>query len=783
MFENKAITGNGLFLLNALKAHLSDGARLRFDNAVGHIDALKKQQLHNPNINWNSIKNDAAYNQGTLFKVSPTKINSLSDSRVVIRFDDNGGKGRSIRSVFLFASLVKEVPDKEHDGQTIEQVIDGLDHVLFAVASSEHEMRIKNDDKNGMFVTFQLLLSNEYSRIDSVEHGLATMQDLEDLSQEVQKGGIATIMFNAATSDLQLFDSKGNLIDQANLPIGRYNNGEPVTLHNKQFIYDEKIWVDPSEIYQNPNTIYGFKAQPDAEYNSVGLEVGNAVDWYAEMDDLGADALKAKIESFEGTYILTVDETTGAPRYAFTQLKDEPEKLSEPSVTDFFHISLDRDSATLEDIGDDKVIILSDCKTDEQRIRLIQGYAQLALNDDELLDAAYAAFVDSKLPVLLEVALTSKNPSDILWIKQHFGKYSIDIRDAANDSVQGAFNALKGSQSGRNIAREILEVYPNELFEIPGSVGLKALGIPTLAVDPADIQNKYTSTKLNEIKAKYDELATKENGIKDADGSELGDILRGVLEKQVERARKAYIAADTAWHAVGGAYTDLHSVAIRSDGIVLNQDSQQYKISLSEETEKDGKQKIALSTVEDGQVRPFAFIGDSGMLGGAPLFSVRIAAHAVYEGGNCEWLLNSIAVSDGYEAHLKGQDVNGIMDKNDITGADGSDANHLIVMTKPHLSPRNFNKLVIEISGITGSNQIPSHQFKNLNCIVPFKTLGEGEHQRNWCDIDLTEVLYSWVQTNVDERVDDEQLPPDMIIIHAWGMDIKETKRPVKEVP
>ena len=772
MFENKAITGNGLFLLNALKTHLSDGARLRFDKAVGHIDALKKQQLHNPNITWDSIKNDAAYNQGTLFKVSPTKIDSLSDSRVVIRFDDNGGQGRVIRSVFLFASLVKEVEGKE-------QVIDGLDHVLFAVASSEHEMRIKNDDKNGMFVTFQLLLSNEYSRIDSVEHGLATMQDLEDLSQDMQKGGIATIMFNAATSDLQLFDSKGNLIDQANLPIGRYNNGEPVTLHNKQFIYDEKIWVDPSEIYQNPNTIYGFKAQPDAEYNSVGLKVGNAVDWYAEMDDLGAEALKAQIKAFEGTYILTLDKQTGEPRYAFAQLKDEPEKLSEPSVTDFFHISLDRDSATLEDIGDDKVIILSDCTTDEQRIRLIQGYAQLALDDVELLDAAYAAFVDSKLPVLLEVARSSKNPSDIRWIKQHFGKYSDSIRDAENDAVQGAFDALKGSQSGRNIAREILEVYPNELFEIPGSVGLKALGIPTLAVDPADIQNKYTSTKLNEIKAKYDELATEENGIKGADGSKLGDILRGILEEQVERARKAYIAADTAWHSVGGAYTDLHSVAIRSDGIVLNHDSQQYKISLSEETEKDGKQKIALSTVEDGQVRPFAFIGDSGMLGGAPLFSVRIAAHAVYEGGNCEWLLNSIAISDGYEAHLKGHDVNGIMDINDITGADSSDANHLIVMTKPNLSPRNFNKLVIEISGITGSNQIPSHQFKNLSCIVPFRKIKEG----NLCDIDLTEVLYSWVQTNVDERVDDEQLPPDMIIIHAWGMDIKETKRPVKEVP
>ena len=783
MFENKAITGNGLFLLNALKTHLSDGARLRFDKAVGHIDALKKQQLHNPNITWDSIKNDAAYNQGTLFKVSPTKIDSLSDSRVVIRFDDNGGQGRVIRSVFLFASLVKEVPDKEHDGQTIEQVIDGLDHVLFAVASSEHEMRIKNDDKNGMFVTFQLLLSNEYSRIDSVEHGLATMQDLEDLSQDMQKGGIATIMFNAATSDLQLFDSKGNLIDQANLPIGRYNNGEPVTLHNKQFIYDEKIWVDPSEIYQNANTIYGFKEQPDAEYNSVCLKVGNAVDWYAEMDDLGAEALKAKIKAFEGTYILTLDEKTGEPRYAFTQLKDKPEKLSEPSVTDFFHISLDRNSATLEDIGDDKVIILSECETDEQRIRLIQGYAQLALDDNELLDAAYAAFVDSKLPVLLEVALSPENHYDILWIKQHFGKYSDSIRGAANDAVQGAFDALRGSQSGRNIAREILEVYPNELFEIPGSVGFKALGIPTLAVDPADIQNKYTSTKLNEIKAKYDELATEENGIKGADGSKLGDILRGVLEEQVERARKAYLAADTAWHSVGGAYTDLHSVAIRSDGIVLNHDSQQYKISLSEETEKDGKQKIALSTVEDGQVRPFAFIGDSGMLGGAPLFSVRIAAHAVYEGGNCEWLLNSIAVSDGYEAHLKGHDVNGIMDKNDITGADGSDANHLIVMTKPNLSPRNFNKLVIEISGITGSNQIPSHQFKNLNCIVPFRKIKEGAHERNLCDIDLTEVLYSWVQTNVDERVGDEQLPPDMIIIHAWGMDIKETKRPVKEVP
>ena len=784
MFENKAITGNGLFLLNTLKAHLSDGARLRFDNAVGHIDALTKQQLHNPNINWNSIKDDASYNQGTLFKVSPTKIDSLSDSRVVIRFDDNGGKGRSIRSVFLFASLVKDVPDKEHEGQTIEQVIDNLDHVLFAVASSEHEMCIKNDDKNGMFVTFQLLLSNEYSRIDSVEHGLATMQDLEDLSQDVQKGGIATIMFNAATSDLQLFDSKGNLIDQANLPIGRYNNGEPVTLHNKQFIYDEKIWVDPSEIYQNPNTIYGFKAQPDAEYNSVGLKVGNAVDWYAEMDDLGAEALKAQIKDFEGTYILTLDEKTGEPIYAFTQLKDEPEKLSEPSVTDFFHISLDRDSATLEDIGDDKVIILSDCKTDEQRIRLIQGYAQLALDDSELLDAAYVAFVDSKLPALLAVAADPKNPSGIRWIKQHFGKYSVSIRDAANDAVQGAFDALKGSQSGRNIAREILEVYPNELFEIPNSVGLKALGIPTLAVDPADIQNKYTKTKLDEIKEKYAELATKENGIKDADGSKLGDILRGVLEEQVERARKAYIAADTAWHSVGGAYTDLHSVAIRSDGIVLNQDSQQYKISLSEETDKDGKQKIALSTVEDGQVRPFAFIGDSGMLGGAPLFSVLIAAHAVYEEGNCEWLLNSIAVSDGYEAHLKGQSKNGITDKNDIIGEDGSGANHLIVRTKPNLAPRNFTKLVIEISGITGSNQIPSHQFKNLNCIVPFgKGMNGEQHQWNWCDIDLTEVLYSWVQTNVDERVGGKQLPPDMIIIHAWGMNIQETKRPVKEVP
>ena len=781
MFENKAITGKGLFLLNALKAHLAEGARIRFDRAAGHIDALTKQQLHKPNILWDAIKNDAAYNQGTLFKVSPTKIDSLSDSRVVIRFDDNGGHGRGIRSVFLFASLVKDVQDPEHEGRIIEQVIDGLDHVLFAVASSEHEMRIKNDDKNGMFVTFQLLLSNEYSRIASVEHGLATMQDLEDIRQDAQEGGVATIMFNAATSDLQLFDRNGNLIDQANLPTGIYNNGEPVTIHNKQFVYDEKIWVDPSEIYQNANTIYGFKAQPDAEYNSVGLIVGNAVDWYAEMDERGADAIKAKIKSFEGTYILTLDEETSEPKYAFTQLNGIEEKLSEPSVTDFFHISLDRDSATLEDIGDDKVIILSDCETNEQRIRLIQGYAQLALDDEELLDAAYAAFVESKLPALLDVAANSGNLDDLIWIKQHFGKYSDSIRDAANDAVQGAFADLQGTQSGRNIAREILEVYPNELFEIPGSLGLKALGIPTLAIDPADIQNKYTKTRCDELKEKYDELATEENGLANATVSNLGDILRGILEEQVERARKAYLAADNAWHAVGGAYTDLHSVAIRADGIVLNQDSQQYKISLSEETEEDGKQKIALSTVENGQVRPFAFIGDSGMLGGAPLFSVRIAAHALYDDDSCEWLLNSLAVSDGYEAHLKGQDDNGIIDENDITDADGSDANHLIVMTKPNLSPRDFNKLVIEISGITGSNQVPSHQFKNLNCIVPFRTIIDGEHQRNVCDIDLTEVLYSWVQTDVDALVEGEQLPPDMIIIHAWGMDIKDTKRPAKE--
>ena len=781
MFENKAITGNGLFLLNALKSHLAEGARIRFDNAAGHIDALTKQQLHKPNILWDAIKNDAAYNQGTLFKVSPTKIDSLSDSRVVIRFDDNGGEGRGIRSVFLFASLVKEVPDPEHDGKTIEQVIDGLDHVLFAVASSEHEMRIKNDDKNGMFVTFQLLLSNEYSRISSVEHGLATMQDLEDLSHEAQKGGVATIMFNAATSDLQLFDRNGNLIDQANLPTGIYNNGEPVTLHNKQFVYDEKIWVDPSEIYQNPNTIYGFKAQPDAEYHSVGLKVGNAVDWYAEMDERGADAIKAKIKSFEGTYILTLDEETSEPKYEFSPLNGngKEEKLSEPSVTDFFHISLDRDSATLEDIGDDKVIILSDCETNEQRIRLIQGYAQLALDDEELLDAAYSAFVESKLPALLDVAANSGNIDDILWIKQHFGKYSDGIRDAANDAVQGAFDALKGTQSGRNIAREILDVYPNELFEIPGSVGLKALGIPVQSIDPADIQSKYTKTACDNLKEKYKDNFPQ---VETATITTLGDILRDILEEQVERARKAYLAADNAWHAVGGAYTDLHSVAIRADGIVLNQDSQQYKISLSEETEKDGKQKIALSTVENGQVRPFAFIGDSGMLGGAPLFSVRIAAHALYDDGSCEWLLNSISVSDGYEAHLKGTADNGITDEDDIVEADSDGANHLVVLTKPNLVIPQFKYIALDITGITGSNQIPSSQFKHFNCIVPLKAIIDGSHQRRECIVDLTEALYSWVQTDVDSRDDKDQLPPDMIIVRAWGMQMEETKRPGKPI-
>lgn len=790
MFENKAITGKGLFLLNALKAHLAEGARLRFDKAVGHIDALTKQQLHKPNILWDSIKNDVAYNQGTLFKVSPTKISSLSDSRVVIRFDDNDGKGRGIRSVFLFASLVKDVPDPEQDGKTIEQVIDGLDHVPFAVASSEHEMRIKNDDKNGMFVTFQLLLSNEYSRIASVEHGLATMQDLEDLSQDAQKGGVATIMFNAATSDLQLFDRNGNLIDQANLPIGIYNNGEPVTVRNKQFVYDEKIWVDPNAIYENANTIYGYKAElEDESYAQFGLKVGNAVDWFDEMDELGASAMKSALEGFKSDVLISANAESGLPSVVapgpnhIAEAFKASDKLSQPSVVDFFDISLDRSKATPEDIGDDKVIILSDCKGDSEKlIRLLQGYMMLALDNPALLDVAFGAFVSAKLPALLAVAGNSGNHADLDWMKQHFGKYSDGIKNAADvAAVQEAFDALQGTQAGRNIAREILDIYPNEMFSIPGSIGIEALGIPTLAVDPADIQNKYTKTRCDELKDKYAELATEENGLANATTSELGDILRGILEEQVERARKAYLAADNAWHSVGGAYTDLHSVSIRSDGIVLNQDSQQYKISLSEETEKDGKQKIALSTVENGQVRPFAFIGDSGMLGGAPLFSVRIAAHASYVEGRCEWLLNSLAVSDGYEAHLKGQDDNGIIDENDITDADGSDANHLIIMTEPNLSPRDFNKLVIEISGITGSNQVPSHQFKNLNCIVPFRTIIDGEHQRNVCDIDLTEVLYSWVQTDVDELVEGEQLPPDMIIIHAWGMDIKETKRPVKE--
>lgn len=779
MFETKVITGKGLFLLNQLSKRNASGdrAHIRFDACFCSSEDIPKNTLHNFPLTYEAARQ--THTEGTLFRVSPTKVMETSDSRVVCRFSEYG-EGLTLNNVFLFASLVQ---DEKVNGEEI--VVEGMDHVLFSIASTKHPLRIDNDGHNGMYVTFQLLLSNGYSRIISVEHGLATMQDLEELDTE-QTGGVATIMFNAATSDLQLFDHEGRLIDQANLPVGMYNNGEFVTTRNRQYVYDAKIWIDPEAVYENPNTLYGMKSSAnDTDYRAFGIRVGENRTWFREMDNLGAVQTKALFQSFVANYELGQRED-GTPQFTWNAASQNNilEKLSKPSVTDFFNISKDRDTATLEDIGEDTVLTLQDDEdqsslNEESRLRLLQGYMQLAIEDGTVLDASFNAFVESKLPRI--VSVISTEDSGRTWFLELCKKFGF-ISNAHSPEISPAElleSALASIQEHttnddaesivkrRRFAKEILSVYPNELLELPE--GLSALKIPAKAIKPEDIKDKYTATELIRIKQKYAVLESEE--ISTATITTLKSVLIHLYEAQVERARRAYIAADNAWRSLGGTNADIHSVELRNDGIILNKESHQYKIHLqSEDINFSDAPKLALSRnipTEDGggRTKTFAFIGDSGMLGGAPLFSVRVAAHAFYDEG-FEWVLNSLDVSDGFKAILYGA--------TDINGAttDEDKANILFIRRADNMTDElGFTHISIDIYGITGSNQTPCNQHKHLNCIVPFKNSYS-------CEVDLTEPLFSWVQTDVDTHDDEEQLPPDMIVINGYGLNIKKTIPP-----
>jgi hypothetical protein len=168
--------------------------------------------------------------------------------------------------------------------------------------------------------------------------------------------------------------------------------------------------------------------------------------------------------------------------------------------------------------------------------------------------------------------------------------------------------------------------------------------IPVKAVDPKDFKSVYTNSECSALKLAYAEIGECEhNGVKlkDAERTNLFKTLKGIYEQQVAVARVAFGNAMSSWNQTLYLESNMRMTSVSHEGILLGNEDQFFNIGMEKESsEKEEKQKIALSrrvywsekigdeTVQFSENRPFAFIGDSGMLGGAPLFTVRIIAAA-----------------------------------------------------------------------------------------------------------------------------------------------------------
>ena len=699
-FDRQNITNQGFYLLKKVK----DGCSLSFTSMFVEQDTVAPSQMPNGGgLTYEQAVGDTErFRQGVMWSVTPIKSyigdNGNLSVRAVGKFNTDVESELVVRTAYLFASVVDE-----HGDLVIE---DGtpLENVLFAVASNNNTSVLQGDGKNSLYVTFSVVLTNGFSSIIGMENGVATLQDLESLQAgaNIQK---LTIKFDENTKDLQLFDADGNLIDQAN--IGAISgNDDAVTVHNPQYVFGEKIWVDPAAIQRPCKTVYVVTEGDESHYIFVsGLDA--VIEELASPDEAATEQYKSNVKAFE----ITAQDG----RIVITQLEKTFEECQEiasgkvvrrPKVTDFFIISDDRDPETVENIGQDKVRT-GDGLTNELAAILWQGYGQVIATDPSC-----------SCETLRQYAIFPN---------------TISVED---------INAL----------------------------------IPPIAIDPADFKAVYTNGECEALKLKYQALGELEvNGVQlqNATRNNLFRVLKGLYERQVSGTRDAYAKAEEAWDNTLYLDSNRRMTFVGNDGITLSNENQFYNIGLEKESNADDeKQKIALSRkifwndngVQKNALAPFAFIGDSGMLGGAPLFTVRILTAAHYIRGTKNWLLNSIQCSDGFKAELCGQL------KNNITNPSNSELDaHLLVSCADNLKLRPFTSVVVEIDGYTGVNHAPVSQHKTLGCIVPFDV--EKKHNPHTgsygCDIDLTMPLNSWVQTDAQEA----PLQPDIITVKAYICD------------
>ena len=756
MFERQSLTNRGLFLLH----HLTEGRHLSFTKVAISENSVSAREMSR----LSSLESAQNVTEGTLFNVSPVKCHVNSDVRVVGRFAPNPSGRKTFRSAYLFASLIDDA-----SGNPVSVNGTPMTDILVSVASTDNEMSLESKD-NALYISFQLLITDGFSRVVSVEQSHATYQDLENLSIDGDNSGVATIRFNVNTHDIQLFDKAGNLIDQANLPAGVYNGGEPLTVREDQFVLSEKTWVSSDAVFQRPCTLYEDPEALDNVMNPPAVILSGYAPTLLEGIEEAAEEKRLDVRNGKPAWA-TVEDVD------ISQKVRELNKLRAPEVSDFFDISEDDKSAvTIDNIGQDRVVNELGTLEGAQLGIVWQGYARYAVYemDNDLAEAIRNNFVSE----ILDGGRLNKLSLDTL---KSFGHIVMD--ESRNTSMENPGAALDASETVEDAIAAIralslsddisnLEGLSDMLAETwPELIPLDALGLPIVAVHPGDIKSSYKIADIAALKDKYAaledvvEIDGNDVTISTADKTTMAQFLSTVYERQVERARQAFLVADGTWKSLSGIDGSFHSVRIDNSGITLGNENEEFKIHLRPESDADGEaQKIALSRVEDDEPKTFAFIGDGGMLGGAPLFSVRIAAHAFFDDAYY-WVLNSIGVSDGFKATLFGESA--------VNGAevDAERADMLIVEKAENLKELGYNYVSIDITGITGSNGMPCEQHKTLSCLVPLK---DGSR----CEINLVSPLTNWVQTDIDIQEDGTQLPPDIIVIRGYGLNISQTVPP-----
>ena len=722
-FDRQNITNQGMYLIR----RLGEGCHLSFTAMFTEVAAITPAMMPTGGgVTYSQAKNDTErFSEGTMWNVSPVQSHTSSgsgstDLRAVGKFKRTTAGAFVMRSAYLFATLLDENNDIAQDDTGTP-----LENILFAVASNDNESVLQSDGNNSLYVTFQLVLTNGYSQIVIVENGVATLQDLENLQGGNDLGKLS-IKFDQVTGDLQLFDGDGNLIDQANLPVGSGIGGSGsgvVTVNDDQMIHGRKVWIsaiessDPScTLYKIPGgTSYAFVSGYDADMERQVL---------SSPESEQVIAYKAQVKAFvigqAGGHLTVTD--TGLSYDAIRNLMDS-EKLRKPILSDFFYVSEDRDAETPENVGQDTPVCnLSEITDGAVLASLWRGYSRLALEDPSVLSS-----IDSDPDVAREMAL--RHP-------------------------------------------ELLD--PSQFL------------LPPVAVNPSDFKAVYTTEDLLALRTKYQAIADvpvdtgsgNTTTLNEVTRTRLLRVIKGLYEKQVQNARVAYLLSSNVYTESTQVDRDAQSVTVDSTGITFGNKGQQIKVSIDSET-NGGEQKLALSRVTGQDENIFAFIGDSGMIGGAPLFSVRVAAHAHYASGTKNWLLNDIKCSDGFVAEIAGQRYNSVeepvidLDKND----------HLFVTCSDNLTlPQNMTHIVVDIMGYMGCNDTPVDQFKHVGCIVPFDRTVHSQSvnaNRFGCEIDLAIPLNSWVQTPVDNAGG----IPDVFVVRAYAISFNKTQIPDSSVP